>query len=76
MLASILTSSAAWIAFWIVVVTGLACACDTIGASPAERLMRKRRRQAERTARAMRRMSKVRRQTIERMDRAEERNWR
>lgn len=73
MLASILTSSGTWIVVWIAVVTGLAFACDTITASPAERLMRKRRRHAERTARTTRRMTKIRQQTIERMDRASER---
>jgi hypothetical protein len=73
MLASILNSSAAWIVVWIAVVAGLAFACDAIGASPQERLMRQRRRHAERTARAMRRMTKIRQQTVERIDRASER---
>lgn len=40
-------------------------------ASPQERLMRERRRHAERTARAMLRMTEIRQQTAERMDRAE-----
>lgn len=39
--------------------------------SPEQRMMRERRRYAERTARAMRRMSEIRRQTARRMDRAE-----
>lgn len=39
--------------------------------SPEQRLMRKRRRHAERTARAMRRMTEIRHKTIERMDRTE-----
>jgi carboxylesterase type B len=41
--------------------------------SPEQRMMRERRRHAERTARAMRRMSEIRRQTLARMDRAERR---
>jgi fatty acid desaturase len=39
--------------------------------SPYEHAVRERRRHAERTARALRRMSEIRRRTIERMDRAE-----
>jgi pantothenate synthetase len=41
--------------------------------SPEQHLMRERRRHAERTARTLRRMSEIRRQTVERMDRASER---
>jgi hypothetical protein len=43
--------------------------------SPAQRMMRERRRHAQQTARAMRRMSAIRRETARRMDRAE-RRWR
>jgi len=39
--------------------------------SPEQRMMRERRRHAERTARAMRRMSAIRAETIRRMDRAD-----
>lgn len=42
---------------------------------PFDRMVRERRRHAERTARAMRRMTEIRHRTAERMDRAEERNW-
>jgi ABC-type transport system involved in cytochrome bd biosynthesis fused ATPase/permease subunit len=41
--------------------------------SPEQRMMRERRRHAERTARSMQRMSEIRRQTLARMDRAERR---
>ena len=43
---------------------------------PYDRAARERRRHARRTARAMRRMSEIRRQTIERMDQAEQEGWR
>jgi hypothetical protein len=39
--------------------------------SPTQRMMRQRRLHAERTARAMRRMSRIRARTIRRMDEAE-----
>ena len=39
--------------------------------SPEQRMMRERRRHAERTARSMKRISEIRRQTLARMDRAE-----
>lgn len=44
---------------------------DRLTMSPWQRMMRERRRHAERTARAMRRMSEIRRQTLARMDQAE-----
>ena len=43
--------------------------------SPAQRMMRQRRRHAEKTVRAMRRMTAIRREIARRMDRAEERGW-
>jgi ABC-type bacteriocin/lantibiotic exporter with double-glycine peptidase domain len=43
--------------------------------SPTERMVRERRRHAERTMKAMRTMSRIRAETIRRMDRAEERRW-
>jgi hypothetical protein len=43
--------------------------------TPAERMMRDRRRHAERAARTMRTMSRIRAETIRRMDEAE-RRWR
>ena len=43
---------------------------------PYERMVRERRRSARRTAHVMRRMTEIRRQTAERMDRAEEEGWR
>ncbi|HEY2142377.1 MAG TPA: hypothetical protein VGG98_10005 [Solirubrobacteraceae bacterium] len=42
-----------------------------VSRSPYEHLMRERRRHAERTARAMRRMTRIKAQTLQRMDRAE-----
>jgi hypothetical protein len=48
---------------------------DRLTESPAQRMMRERRRHAERTARSMRRMSEIKRQTLARMDEAE-RRWR
>lgn len=44
--------------------------------SPYDHAVRERRRHAERTVRAKRRMSEIRRQTVERMDRAEQKGWR
>ena len=43
---------------------------------PYDRMLRERRRHARRTAHVMRRMSEIRDQTAERMDRAEEEGWR
>jgi len=43
---------------------------------PYDRMLRERRRDARRTAHVMRRMSAIRRETAERMDRAEEEGWR
>jgi hypothetical protein len=55
------------------VVLFLAVLCGgTESAAPQQRMMRDRRRHAERTARAMRRMTQIRREAIDRMNRAEE----
>ena len=43
-----------------------------VATGPEQRLIRERRRHAERTACAMRRMTEIRTQTAERMDRTEE----
>jgi hypothetical protein len=48
---------------------------DAATMSPHQRLMRERRRHAEQTARAMRRMTRIKARTIRRMD-AAERRWR
>jgi ABC-type transport system involved in cytochrome bd biosynthesis fused ATPase/permease subunit len=55
----------------LVVVLLLPLLFDRLTESPWQRMMRERRRHAERTARTMRRMSEIRRQTLARMDRAE-----
>jgi len=59
----------------LVVVLLLPLLLDRLTMSTWDRMMRERRRHAERTARAMRRMSDIRRQTLVRMDQVEER-WR
>ncbi|HEX5852654.1 MAG TPA: hypothetical protein VFY36_06145 [Solirubrobacteraceae bacterium] len=70
---ALITASAVFILVIIVVLVaflfGLILALAAV--SPQERLMRERRRHAERTARAMLRMTEIRQQTAERMDRAE-----
>jgi hypothetical protein len=57
----------------LVAVLLLAVLAGVAGCSPEQRMIRERRRHAERTARAMRRMTRVRENTIARMDRAERR---
>jgi hypothetical protein len=49
---------------------------DWITRGPVDRASRERRRHAKKTARAMRRMTTIRHQTSERMDRAEREGWR
>jgi uncharacterized protein HemY len=65
------------VAFVVVmaVIYGVMLLVDRTCMSPFDHMIRERRRHARRTARAMRRMSEIRRQTTERMDRAEERRW-
>ncbi len=55
----------------LVIVAALAVFVDWRSPSPYGREVRARRRHAKRTARAMRRMTEIRRQTAERMDRTE-----
>lgn len=57
------------VVFVLVLLIGLA------NASPQQRMMHERRRHAECTARAIRRMSRIRARTIRRMDEAERRQW-
>jgi|CZKG01.1.fsa_nt_gi uncharacterized protein HemY len=57
----------------LLVVVLLPLLLDRVTMSPWQRMMRERRRHAERTARAMRRMSEIRAETARRMDRAERR---
>lgn len=66
------------VVIWIAVLVVAAIFCGVafvVSATPQERLMRERRRHAERTARTARRMTQIRQRTIRRMDRAE-RRWR
>ncbi len=58
----------------LVVLAGVAHVIGWQPLSPERRLMRQRRLHAERTARSMRRMSRIRARTIRRMDEAE-RRW-
>jgi hypothetical protein len=68
-----LASMAFYLLGLVVVVVLMPLLFDRLSESPWQRMMRERRRHAERTARAMQRMSEIRAETARRMDRAERR---
>ncbi len=59
----------------VLALLGAVFVMDRMTATPAQRAWRERRRHAERTARAVRRMSRIKAHTLRQMDEAE-RRWR